>query len=109
MPTPVSDGKFLYVLNDGGFMSCYDPATGKASYERQRLPGGGTFDASPLLADGRIYCTNEKGNTVVIAVGPEFKVLAENPLNDDWTMSSIAVSGKEFFIRTSNALYCIGK
>jgi outer membrane protein assembly factor BamB len=109
VPTPVSDGKYLYALNDGGFMSCYDPATGKAYYERQRLPGGGTFDASPLLADGRIYCTNEKGNTVVIAAGPEFKVLSENPLNDQWTLSSIAVSGSQLFIRTSSHLYCIGK
>jgi len=109
VPTPVSDGKYLYVLNDGGFMSCYEPATGKALYEKQRLPAGGTYDASPLLADGRIYCTNEKGFTTVVAVGPEFKVLAENPLHDDWTLSSIAVSGKQLFIRTSTNLYCIGK
>ena len=45
----------------------------------------------------------------MVAVGPEFKVLAENPLNDDWTLSSIAVSGKQLFIRTSTHLYCIGK
>jgi outer membrane protein assembly factor BamB len=109
VPTPVSDGKYLYVLGDSGLVSCYEPATGKALYEKQRLPAGGTYDASPLLADGKIYCTNEKGFTTVIAVGPEFKVLAENPLNDDWTLSSIAVSGKQLFIRTSTALYCIGK
>ena len=109
VPTPVSDGKHLFVLNDDGFMSCYDPATGKAYYERQRLPGGGHFDASPLLADGKIYCTNENGNTVVLAASPEFKVLGENPLNDKWTLSSIAVSGSSLFIRTSSHLYCIGK
>jgi outer membrane protein assembly factor BamB len=108
VPTPVSDGKYLYVLNDGGLMSCYDPATGKAFYEKQRLPGG-TYDASPLLAEGRIYCTNEKARTTVIATGPEFKILSENPLDDDYTLSSIAVSGNQLFIRTSTSLYCIGK
>jgi outer membrane protein assembly factor BamB len=108
VPTPVSDGKYLYVLNDGGLMSCYEPATGKALYERQALPRG-TYDASPLLADGKIYATNEKGRTTVIAVGPEFKILSENPLDDDYTLSSIAVSGKELFLRTSSHLYCIGK
>lgn len=108
VPTPVSDGTYLYVLNDGGMLSCYDPATGKAFYERQRLPGG-TYDASPLIVEGRIYCTNEKARTTVVATGPEFKVLGENVLDDDYTLSSIAVSGKEFFVRTSSHLYCIGK
>jgi outer membrane protein assembly factor BamB len=108
VPTPVSDGTYLYVLNDGGLLSCYDPASGKAFYERQRLPGG-TYDASPLIVEGRIYCTNEKAHTTVVATGPEFKVLGENVLDDDYTLSSIAVSGKEFFIRTSSHLYCIGK
>lgn len=109
VPTPVSDGKYLYVLNDGGLMSCYDPATGKAFYERQRIPGG-TYDSSPLLAEGRIYCTNEKARTTVLAAGPEFKVLSENPLDEpETTLSSIAVSGSQLFIRTSSYLYCIGK
>ena len=106
VPTPVSDGKLLYVLNDGGLMTCFEPETGKVVYERQRLPGG-TYDASPLLAGGKIYCTNEKGRTTVIAAGPEFKILSENPLDDPWTLSSIAVSGNELFIRTSSHLYCI--
>lgn len=109
VPTPVSDGKYLYVLNDGGLMSCYDPATGKAFYERQRIAGG-PYDSSPLLADGRIYLTNEKARTTVIAAGPEFKVLSENPLDEaGTTLSSIAVSGSQLFLRTSTHLYCIGK
>jgi outer membrane protein assembly factor BamB len=108
VPTPVSDGDRLYVLNDKGFMNCYEPKSGKVIYEKQRLPGG-TYDASPLLADGKIYVTNEKARTTVLAAGPEFKILSENMLDDDYTLSSIAVSGKELFIRTSSHLYCIGK
>ncbi len=106
VPTPVSDGKLLYVLNDGGTLTCFEPKTGKVVYEKQRLPRG-TYSASPLLADGRLYLTNETGRTTVVAAGPEFKVLSENPLDDDYTLSSIAVSGSELFIRTSSSLYCI--
>ncbi|HLF94203.1 MAG TPA: PQQ-binding-like beta-propeller repeat protein [Planctomycetota bacterium] len=106
VPTAVSDGVLLYVLHDGGLMSCFEPATGKVLYEKQRLPQG-TYWSSPLLADGRIYVTNHGGRTTVIAQGPEFKVLSENPLDDTYTLSSIAVSGKELFIRTSTSLYCI--
>ena len=108
VPTPVSDGKLLYILNDGGLMSCVDPKTGVAHYAKERLPRG-TYSASPLLADGKVYVTNERGRTTVLAAGSEFKILAENPLDDDYTLSSIAVSGKQLFIRTSSHLYCIGK
>ena len=108
VPTPVSDGERLYILHDGGLMSCVDPKTGKPFYLKQRLPKG-TYSASPLLADGKIYVTSERGMTSVLAAGPEFKILAQNPLDDDYTLSSIAVSGRELFIRTSSHLYCIGR
>ena len=75
-------------------------------YERQRLPKG-IHDASPLLNDGKIYVTNEKGMTTVLAAGLEFEVLAQNQLEDDYTLASIAVSGSELFVRTSTHLYCI--
>lgn len=107
VPSPVSDGKLLYILGDGGRMSAVDPKTGAPAYNREKLPGG-TYSASPLLADGKIYVTSEGARTTVLAAGPEFKILSENPLDDKWTLSSIAVSGKNLFIRTSTSLYCIG-
>jgi hypothetical protein len=44
-----------------------------------------------------------------VAAGPEFKNLATNHLDDSYTLSSIAVAGSQFFVRTSNYLYCIGE
>jgi outer membrane protein assembly factor BamB len=108
VPTPVSDGTLLYVLNDGGTLTAFEPKTGKIVYDKQRVARG-TYSASPLLADGKLYLLNEGGRTTVVAAGPEFKVLAENALDDDYTLSSIAVSGKELFIRTSTSLYCISE
>lgn len=108
VPTPVTDGKYLYTLKDNGVLSCYDPKTGKAVYDDGRLPNG-TYRASPLLVDGKIYCTNQNALTTVVTAGPQFKVLSQNQLDDDYTLSSIAVSGKNLFIRTSQAVYCIGE
>jgi outer membrane protein assembly factor BamB len=108
VPSPVSDGKHFFILNDGGLVSCLDPRTGKPFYAKERIAKG-TYRASPLLADGKLYVINDKARTTVIAAGPEFKVLSENPLDDDYTLSSIAVSGSQLFIRTSSHLYCIGK
>jgi outer membrane protein assembly factor BamB len=107
VPTPVTDGRFLYVVNDRGIMWCLDAKTGQAFYERQRLRPS-TYTASPVLADGRIYLTNEEGLTSVIQAGPKFTVLAENDLGE-YTLSSPAVSNGQIFIRTDKFLYAIGK
>ena len=107
VPTPVSDGTYVYVVNDRGILFCLDAKTGKEIYGRQRLKPG-TYSGSPVLADGKIYLTNEDGVTSVIKAGPEFALLAENDF-DDYTLSSPAVSGGQIFFRTAKFLYAIGK
>src|SRR6185503_7252790 len=64
VPTPVTDGTHLYVINDRGLMFCLDAKTGAEIYGRQRLRPG-TYSGSPVLADGKIYVTNEDGVTSV--------------------------------------------
>jgi outer membrane protein assembly factor BamB len=107
VPTPVTDGKLFYVVNDRGIVWCFDAKTGKEVYGRQRLKPG-SYSASPVLADGKIYVTNEDGLTSVIKAGPQFEVLAENDLAE-YTLSSPAISEGQLFIRTANHLYAIGQ
>jgi outer membrane protein assembly factor BamB len=107
VPTPVTDGKLFYVVNDRGIVWCFDAKTGKEVYGRQRVKPG-SYSASPVLADGKIYVTNEDGVTSVIKAGPQFEVLAENDLAE-YTLSSPAVSDGQIFIRTSGHLYAIGQ
>ena len=84
-----------------------DARTGENIYGPKRLAVA-TYSASPVMADGRIYITNEDGLTSVIKVGPEFEILAENDLGD-YTLSSPAISDGQIFIRTASALYAIGQ
>ena len=107
VPTPVTDGKYFYVVNDRGIMWCLDAKTGAELYSQQRIKPG-TYSGSPVLADGKIYITNEDGLTTVVAAGPKFEVLAENPLND-YVLSSPAISEGRIYIRTGQHLYAIGK
>ncbi len=107
VPTPVTDGTYLYVINDRGILWCLDPRTGKEIYGRQRLAPG-TYSGSPVLADGKIYVTNEDGLTSVVKAGPKFELLAANDF-DDYTLSSPAISDGQIFIRTQKHLYCIGQ
>ena len=107
VPTPVTDGRYLYLINDRGIMWCLDAKTGQQVYGRQRLRPA-TYSGSPVLADGRIYITDEDGVTSVVRAGPTFALLAENDLGE-YTLSSPAVSEGQIFIRTEAFLYAIGQ
>ena len=107
VPTPVTDGTYFYTVNDRGIAWCLDAKTGKEIWGPQRIHKA-TYSASPVLADGKIYITDEDGVTSVFKAGPKFELVAENNL-DDYTLSSMAISGGQLFIRTAQNLYCIGK
>jgi outer membrane protein assembly factor BamB len=106
VPTPATDGTLLYVVTDRGLLFCLDLMTGRVHYGPQRLRVG-TYSASPLLADGKLYVTNEDGLTSVVKAGTAFQLLAENAL-DDFTLSSPVAAGGQIFLRTRGALYAIG-
>jgi len=107
VPTPVTDGKYFYVVDDKGIVYCLDAKTGAEVYGGKRIKPG-TYSASPTLADGKIYITSVDGLTSVIKAGPQFEVIAENNVND-YCLSTIAVSDGQLFLRTAQALWCIGK
>ena len=106
VPTPVTDGKLFYSINDRGIMWALNMETGAEVYGAQRIKPG-TYSASPVIADGKIYITSEDGVTSVIKAGPKFEVLSENNI-DEYTLSSIAVSEGQIFLRGDKHLYCIG-
>ncbi|MBX5494434.1 MAG: PQQ-like beta-propeller repeat protein [Bryobacteraceae bacterium] len=107
VPTPVTDGKYFYSINDRGIVYCLDAKTGKEIYGGKRIKPG-TYSASPVLADGKIYITSEEGITTVLKAGPEFEILAENNMNE-YTLSTIAISDGQLFLRTDKYLYAIGQ
>ncbi len=106
MPSPVVVGDHLYFFDKTAV--CYDKRTGEEKY-RKRLPGGGTSVGSPLVVGDRIYLVNERGRTVVLQAGPEFKVLAEPSIGDgdEIFWATPAVADDALLIRSSNAVYCI--
>ncbi|MFG0333511.1 MAG: PQQ-binding-like beta-propeller repeat protein, partial [Maioricimonas sp. JB049] len=100
---------FLYAVNDNGIAYCWDAATGKEQW-KSRLSG--PFSASPVLAGGNIYVSNERGTTYVFRADPAaFDLVAENQLGDT-TFSTLSVCGGQIFHRVgaddSETLYCIG-
>ena len=107
VPTPVCDGKYFYMVDDSGQVTCLDAKTGELIWGPERTAQG-VVSSSPILADQKLYILNENGVTTVIAAGPEFQVLATNELDGSYTLSSPAVAGNHLIIRTGTHLYCIG-
>jgi len=97
-------GDHLYILNDPGTFQCLEVKTGKEVY-RERLSGSSW--GSLVAAGDKLYVTNQAGQTLVLTVGPKPQVIARNDLKER-TLSSIAVSDGELFIRTYKNLWCIG-
>jgi outer membrane protein assembly factor BamB len=112
VPTPVTDGELLYIVRDNGVVFALDVQTGETVYGPVRLPAG-TYSASPILADGKIYVTTEEeGTTTVFRAGREFEILSSNSLLGDcspYCLSTIAVSEGQIFMRTASFLWAIGE
>jgi outer membrane protein assembly factor BamB len=105
LPSPLYVEPYLYTITRDNILYCIEAATGDVVWS-ERLEGN--YSASPLLADGRIYITSEEGLTTVLEPGSQYKEITTNKL-DGKSMASIAVSEGNFFIRTGDSLYCIGK
>lgn len=107
VPSPLLYDDTLYFLQkNNGILSCVDPRTGKPYYDQTRLEDITGVYSSPVGADGRVYITGRNGTTVVLDRGPEFKVLATNKLDDEFSASP-AIVGKELFLRGHQRLYCV--
>lgn len=105
--TPVTDGKYLYLVRENGAIFCHDAKTGQVLYGPERLKAG-TYSASAVMADGKLYVTNEDGVTSVYKTGPKFELVAENQV-EGYCLSTIAISDGQLFLRTDKYLYCIGQ
>ena len=106
VPSPISDGKVFYMVDDKSKITCLDAKKGTVIWGPEKTTGG-IVSASPVLADGKIYIVNEQGITAVVSAGKEFKQLAINELDGSYTLSSPAISGSKLYIRTGMYLYCI--
>lgn len=105
VPSAILVGDRYYDADDKGILTCYDAKTGEIAW-RKRLSG--RFTASPVSAEGKVFFTNEKGETVVLdAAKSEYAELAMNELGED-VYASPAISQGRFFFRSPTHLICIG-
>jgi outer membrane protein assembly factor BamB len=108
MPTPLIYRGHLYVLANQGLFDCYDLKTGAEVYRQRVAHRGSGFSASPVAADGKIYLPGEDGEIFVVKAGPEYELLATNPMGEP-LMATPAISSGLMLVRTERHLFAVGR
>lgn len=103
VPTPLLYGGRLYLVKNGGLITCLDASSGEALYQEERLGALGDNYSSPVAADGRILVISQPGTAVVLRAGDALDVLARNDLGED-VLATPAIVGNTLFVRTVGRL-----
>ncbi|NLF69009.1 MAG: PQQ-binding-like beta-propeller repeat protein [Candidatus Anammoximicrobium sp.] len=107
VPSPLVYRGQVYMVKDGGIVSCLDAASGRLCY-RVRLGPRGAYFASPVAGDGKIYTASYGGIVTVFAAGPTFQLLAANDLQEP-ILATPAITAGKLYVRTQHRLYAFGR
>jgi outer membrane protein assembly factor BamB len=107
IPSPLYYNERVYTIRDGGLFSCFDAKSGKVLY-REKIGAAGSYFASPVAVNGRIYVASRSGVVTVVEAGDNLKILAKNDLKELITATPAIVDSK-LYLRTDKALYAFGK
>src|SRR6185436_6983719 len=108
MPTPLVYGDYLYTCSNNGVLTCYNAETGERIYQQRIAGQSNAFTASPIAADGKLYFAGEDGDVFVVKAGPQYELLATNPMGEI-LMATPAISEGMIFVRGINHLYGIAE
>ncbi len=91
----------LFVADFGGYVHCYDAVTGKQYWvHNTESPIWG----STLVADGKVYVGNTRGELYVFAASKEKKIISINPFGMPIQNSPVAANGV-LYVATHTDLY----
>lgn len=109
VPSPILYGDQLYTINDmQSIVSSFDAVTGTNLFQgRLGVATREGFSASPVAFDGKVFFTNDEGDTFVLRAGKTFELLHVNRLGERTLASPALVDGR-WYIRTAQHLYAVG-
>jgi outer membrane protein assembly factor BamB len=110
VPSPILYGAYLYMVNDmASIVTSIEATSGKVMFQgRLGVAQREGFSASPVAVDGKVFFTNDDGETFVLRAGPKFELLHVNKIGETTLASPALVDGR-WYIRTDRYLYAIGK
>ena len=103
--SPVSDGKYVYLLETADLLICCNLETGEKVYEQEIK---GDYQASPSIVGDKLYILDMKGVMHIGQAGPEYKELGKCELGEECHASPAFANGR-IYLRGKENLYCIGQ
>ena len=108
LPSVLLHRNVLYMINDGGVLSTFNPETGDL-IQQSRLRGAiDHYYASPVAAGGKVFLVSQSGVITVLKAGGKPEVLTVHELDDE-SYATPAIADGRIYIRTRSALFCFGK
>lgn len=109
VPSPVIAGDLLLMVNDmQSIATCFDARSGDTVWQSRlgeaKREG---FSASPIFVDGKVFFTNDDGETFVVRAGRTFELLHVNTIGERMLASPALVDGT-WYMRTDGHLLAIG-
>lgn len=99
-------GDLLYIRSNQGVLTAYNARTGERVYQQRIAGKGGSYSASPVAADGRIYLASEDGEVHVVKAGEKYELLATNPMGEV-LMGTPAIAKRVLVVRGMKHVFAI--
>jgi outer membrane protein assembly factor BamB len=109
VPSPLLYGEQLYTVNDmASIVTAFEAVSGRVLWQgRLGVAQREGFSASPIGVDGKVFFTNDDGQTFVLRAGPTFQLMHVNDIGER-TLASPALVDHRWYIRTDQHLFAIG-
>jgi outer membrane protein assembly factor BamB len=104
LSTPLIKDGLIYTIDTRNMLYCLDAKTGAEIYSKKLKQ---KYNSSQVFANGNIYFTSVKGETMVIKAGRDLQIVAENKLPGE-VYATPAIARNSIFMRTDSKLYRIG-
>jgi outer membrane protein assembly factor BamB len=105
-PSPVFTNNLVFMVKDGGIVSCLDAKTGRLT-KQGRVSGTAGYYSSPVAGDGKVYLLSQRGELTVISAEPQWRELSSAKFGEDAYATPAIVDGR-IYLRTAGHLYCFG-
>ena len=109
VPSPLFYKGHIYLVKDGGMVSCYHAKTGAIAYQQERLNALGNYYASPVAADDLIIVASLDGKLTVFAADGAAPKIRHQVDFKERIAATPALVENNVYVRTPTSLYSFAK
>lgn len=102
VPTPICYQDRVYIVKDGGIVTCLNPLDGHILF-KENLGNRGPYICSPIAANGMIYLFSYNGKMSIIKASDKFEVVGRHDFKNK-ILATPAIIGNVMYIRAGNKL-----